>query len=254
MISSSLQANAARAVKKGTVSEADAEGGVEATLSRIQAATDRGALADCDLVIEAIIENIDLKKDLYSDLGRLCKPETILATNTSSLSVDAMSDVCGRPDKLCGLHYFNPVQIMQLVEVVRAESTSDATFSAAMAFATAQGKTAVECTDTPGFIVNRLLVPYMAQAIAMFERGVGSKGDIDKAMQLGCGYPMGPLTLADYVGLDTCLSILQGWVKEFPDEPAFFVPGLLEQMVQEGKMGRKSGQGFYTWKGNKVVG
>lgn len=254
MIASSLNTVADRAVKKGKATQEAADAETSAVLGRISTATDRGALADCDLVIEAIVENLDVKKELYTDLGRIVKPSGILATNTSSLNVGDMIEASGRGDKLVGLHYFNPVQIMQLVEVVRTDVTSTETFDAAMAFAQAQGKTAVACTDTPGFIVNRLLVPYMAQAIALFDRGVGSKADIDKAMQLGCGYPMGPLTLADYVGLDTCLFILQGWVQQFPEDPAFFVPPLLESMVAEGKLGRKSGQGFYTWKGNKVVG
>ena len=254
MIASSLNTMAARSVKKGKATAEEAEADVAATVGRITTATDRGALADCDLVIEAIVENLDVKKELYADLGAIVKPSGILATNTSSLNVGDMIDACGRGDKLVGLHYFNPVQVMQLVEVVRTEATSDEAFNAAMAFASAQGKAAVACTDTPGFIVNRLLVPYMAQAIALYSRGVGSKADIDKAMQLGAGYPMGPLTLGDYGGLDTCLFILEGWVKEFPDEPAFFVPPMLRSMVEEGKLGRKSGQGFYKWEGNKVVG
>jgi len=152
---------------------------------------------------------------------------------------------------MVGLHFFNPVQLMRLVEVVRTDRTDDDVLASARAFGEACGKTPVTCKDTPGFVVNRLLVPYMTQALQMLERGDASAADIDTAMKLGCGYPMGPIELTDYVGLDTTLYILQGWVQRYPDEPAFAIPAVLESKVNEGKLGRKSGEGFYKWEGDK---
>ena len=154
---------------------------------------------------------------------------------------------------MCGLHFFNPVQLMQLVEVVRTEATTPAVFARGMAFARALGKTPVDCIDTPGFVVNRLLVPYIASAISLVERGVASAPDVDVAMKLGCGHPMGPIALADYVGLDTCKSILTGWCEAYPDDPAFFVPPSLVAKVAEGKLGRKSGEGYFKWDGDKLA-
>jgi 3-hydroxyacyl-CoA dehydrogenase len=202
-------------------------------------------------VIEAIVEDLDVKKSLFAKLGGLCKEGTILASNTSSFPIMEMAEASGRADRVVGLHFFNPVQLMRLVEVVRTDATSEDAFASARAFGEAVGKTPVACKDTPGFVVNRLLVPYMTQALLMLERGDASKEDIDAAMQFGCGYPMGPLTLTDYVGLDTTLSILQGWVERYPDEPAFAIPAILEQKVAEGKLGRKTGEGFYKWEGDK---
>jgi 3-hydroxyacyl-CoA dehydrogenase len=253
MIDGSLRTIGKRAVKKGTMDEAAAAAATADVLGRITASTDRGALAECDIVVEAIIEDVAIKQDLYRDLGALCKEETILASNTSSLEVQMMAEPCGRADRLVGLHFFNPVQIMKLVEVVRCPGTSDASFDKAFAFGEALGKTAVSCKDTPGFIVNRLLVPYIAQALLMAERGDATPEDIDTGMMLGCGYPMGPFTLADYVGLDTMLSILKGWEKNYPGEPAFVVPASLEAKVAAGEYGRKTGQGFFKWEGNKRV-
>ncbi len=155
-----------------------------------------------------------------------------------------MGEASGRPDRMVGLHFFNPVQLMRLVEVVRTDATAEDAFAEAKAFGEAVGKHPVSCKDTPGFVVNRLLVPYMAQALLMLDRG-------DATMQFGCGYPMGPFTLTDYVGLDTTLSILEGWVERYPDEPAFQIPGILKQKVSEGKLGRKTGEGFYKWDGDK---
>jgi 3-hydroxyacyl-CoA dehydrogenase len=154
---------------------------------------------------------------------------------------------------MVGLHFFNPVQLMRLVEVVRTKNTSEEVFAAARAFGEACGKTPVACKDTPGFVVNRLLVPFMAQALMMLERGDATKEDIDAAMQLGCGHPMGPITLTDYVGLDTTLAIIEGWVLRYPQEPAFAIPQVLRTKVKEGKLGRKSGEGFYKWEGDKKV-
>jgi 3-hydroxyacyl-CoA dehydrogenase len=154
---------------------------------------------------------------------------------------------------MIGMHFFNPVQLMRLVEVIKTDSTDPAVFARAMEFAKSLSKTPVECIDTPGFVVNRLLVPYMCSALLLVERGVATAADTDVAMRLGAGHPMGPIQLADYVGLDTCLSIMRGWAKEFPDEPAFAVPKSLEAKVAEGKLGRKSGEGFYKWDGDKLA-
>jgi 3-hydroxyacyl-CoA dehydrogenase len=253
MRSSLLKVGTKRADKRGADGDAGAAGAAfaEKVMGRVHAGTDMGALSDCDVVIEAVVETLDAKKALFSTLGGLVGPATVLASNTSSLPIGAMAPSSGRPGRFLGLHFFSPVQVMPLLEVVRGSETEEAVFAQGMAFAQAIGKTAVACVDTPGFIVNRLLVPYLAQAIAMVERGHGSVKDVDNAMKLGAGYPMGPLTLADYVGLDTCLFILQGWVRDYPNEPAFFVPKLLEQLVAQGHFGRKSGQGFYTWSGAK---
>jgi len=250
-IEASLGKLAQKAVEKGTQSAEQARAWAGATRERITPASERAAVADCDLVIEAIVEDLDLKKELFADLGRTVKAGAIFASNTSSFPIADMAAASGRPARFVGLHFFNPVQLMKLVEVVRTDRTDDEVFAAARAFGEACGKTPVTCKDTPGFVVNRLLVPYMVQAIQMLDRGDASKEDIDTAMQLGCGYPMGPLTLTDYVGLDTTLSILRGWTKRYPSEPAFAIPKSLERKVAEGKLGRKSGEGYYKWDGDK---
>jgi 3-hydroxyacyl-CoA dehydrogenase len=244
-IDKSLAKLAEKAKEKNTPFDA---GGIRA---RIKGSLERKSVADCDLVVEAIVENLDVKNALFSDLGKLCKPSAIFASNTSSFPIAAMAKASGRPSQLVGLHFFNPVQLMKLVEVVRTDETSDEVFAAARAFGEACGKTPVACKDTPGFIVNRLLVPYMAESMKMADRGDATPQDIDTAMKLGCGYPMGPFELTDYVGLDTTLSILQGWVKAHPNEPAFKIPPSLEKKVKAGKLGRKSGEGFYKWEGDK---
>lgn len=250
-IEKSLGKLAEKAVQKGKASEDEARAQAEATRARIRGSLDKADLADCDLVVEAIVENLDVKKALFAELGGLCKPETIFASNTSSFPIGEMAAASGRPERMIGLHFFNPVQLMRLVEVVRTDRTTDDVFAAGRAFGEACGKTPVGCKDTPGFVVNRLLVPYMTQALLMLERGDATKEDIDAAMQLGCGHPMGPLTLTDYVGLDTTLFILQGWVERYPDEPAFAIPKILEEKVAQGKLGRKTGEGFYKWEGDK---
>jgi 3-hydroxyacyl-CoA dehydrogenase len=252
-IEKSLQKLGAKQVEKGKLDAEQAEKFVAETRGRIRGTLDKADLADCDLVVEAIVENLDVKKALFAELGKICKPETILASNTSSFPIGEMAAASGRPNRFVGLHFFNPVQLMRLVEVVRTDETDEDVFAAARAFGEACGKSPVSCKDTPGFVVNRLLVPYMVQALSMLERGDATKEDIDTAMQLGCGHPMGPLTLTDYVGLDTTLFILQGWHERYPAEPAFQVPALLERMVAEGKLGRKSGEGFYKWDGDKRV-
>ena len=219
--------------------------------ARISGSLERKALADCDLVVEAIVEDLNVKNQLFAELGKLCKKETIFASNTSSFPIAEMAKASGRPARFVGLHFFNPVQLMKLVEVVRTNETSEEVFAQARAFGETCGKSPVACKDTPGFVVNRLLVPYMAEAMKMADRGDASFQDIDTAMKFGCGFPMGPFELTDYVGLDTTLSILQGWVKRFPNEPAFKIPAVLEKLVQSKKLGRKSGQGFYKWEGDK---
>ncbi|MCE9594585.1 MAG: 3-hydroxybutyryl-CoA dehydrogenase [Planctomycetes bacterium] len=250
-IDKSLAKLAEKQVKDGKATQEQATAFVAATKSRITGTLDKKALADCDLVVEAIIENLDLKKTLFAELNKLCKPATIFASNTSSFPIAEMGKASGRPANMVGLHFFNPVQLMKLVEVVRTPDTSDEVFSAARAFGETCGKVPVSCKDTPGFVVNRLLVPYMAEAMKMLERGDASAQDIDTAMKLGCGYPMGPIELTDYVGLDTTLSIVEGWVKRYPNDPAFHVPKLLREKVSQGKLGRKSGEGFYKWEGDK---
>eukprot|EP01012_Entosiphon_sulcatum_P032135 TRINITY_DN40896_c0_g1_i1.p1 TRINITY_DN40896_c0_g1~~TRINITY_DN40896_c0_g1_i1.p1 ORF type:complete len:324 (-),score=60.22 TRINITY_DN40896_c0_g1_i1:32-889(-) len=240
-------------VEKGKLDAQKAEAEHAAAMARISGATDIQAISQCDLVIEAIVENLEIKKTFYQQLGTVVKPSGILASNTSSFPINELAVVSGRADKVCGLHFFNPVQLMQLVEVVRCPQTSAATFDAVMAFTTSIGKTGIPCKDTPGFVVNRLLVPYMAQALLMVDRADANPKDIDVAMRLGAGVPMGPIHLADYVGLDTCLSILEGWVQKYPNEPAFVIPKCLQEKVKAGQFGRKSGQGFYKWKGDKVL-
>jgi 3-hydroxyacyl-CoA dehydrogenase len=251
-IDKSLAKLAEKAVEKGKTPE-QAKADAAATRARITGTLSSKDLADCDLVIEAIVEDLGAKKKLFAELGKLCKPDTILASNTSSFPIGEMAEASGRPARFVGLHFFNPVQLMKLVEVVRTAKTDENVFAAARAFGEGVGKTPVACKDTPGFVVNRLLVPYMTQALQMLERGDASKEDIDAAMQYGCGHPMGPITLTDYVGLDTTLSILEGWVARFPKEPAFAIPEILRKKVAEKKLGRKSGEGFYKWQGDKKV-
>ena len=225
----------------------DAPAATEETLARLSYASTVDAVAQCDLIVEAIVEDASIKQKFYADLGARAKPEAIFASNTSSLAVAPMAAASKRPDRFVGLHYFNPVQLMKLCEVVQTPEVSTEVVDLVDGWARLTGKVTVRCKDTPGFIVNRLLVPNLAAAIAMAERGDAAIQDIDAAMCLGAGHPMGPLQLADYVGLDTCLSILQGWCAQYPGEPAFFVPSSLKAKVREGKLGRKSGEGYYVW-------
>jgi 3-hydroxyacyl-CoA dehydrogenase len=220
-------------------------------LNCITFTTDMDALKDTDFVVEAVIENMDLKRDLYTGLGELCKPETIFASNTSSLSITEMSHFSGREDKFIGIHFFNPVQIMKLVEVIRTDQTDPAVFEKGYNWVSDIGKVPVSCGDTPGFIVNRLLVPALMQAMSMVDRKDATVKDIDLSMQLGAGHPMGPIHLADYIGLDTCLFIVEGWVEKYPNEPSFILPDCLKQKVAAGDLGRKTGKGFYHWDGDK---
>jgi 3-hydroxybutyryl-CoA dehydrogenase len=229
-------------VAKGKVTAEQRDG----TLGNLAGATEFGALKDCDLVIEAIIENVDDKIAAYSALEAVVGPNTIFASNTSSLCITELAARTKRPDRFGGLHFFNPVPLMKLVEVVRALTTSDATYQTLFSFSQSLGKEPVTAPDKPGFIVNRLLVPYLLDAIRCYERGLGSVEDIDKAMKLGCGYPMGPLTLLDFVGLDTTYYIANIMFDEYKDA-MFAAPPLLKRMVLAGKLGKKSGEGFYKY-------
>ena len=229
-------------VAKGKVTSEQRDG----TLGNLSGATDFSAMGGCDLIVEAIIENIDEKAAAYAALESVLGPDAILASNTSSLCVTELASRTKRPDRFAGLHFFNPVPLMKLVEVVRGLSTSDATYQALMEFSRSLGKEPVTAPDKPGFIVNRLLVPYLLDAIRCYERGLGTIDDIDKAMKLGCGYPMGPLTLLDFVGLDTTYYIANIMFDEYKD-PMFAAPPLLKRMVLAGKTGRKAGEGFYKY-------
>ncbi|HPK66789.1 MAG TPA: 3-hydroxybutyryl-CoA dehydrogenase [Thermoanaerobaculia bacterium] len=229
-----------RAVAKGKL-EAAAR---EAALGRLRTTTDFGALAGCDLVIEAIVENLEEKLRTFAALAKVVRPEAIFASNTSSLTITQLAAASGRPERTIGLHFFNPVPVMQLVEVVRTILSDEAVVAAATDFCRALGKEPIACRDNSGFIVNRLLVPYLLDAIRALEEGVGTVEEIDKGMQLGCGYPMGPFTLLDFVGLDTTYAIANIMFEEYR-ERRFAPPPLLKQMVQAGYLGRKSGRGFY---------
>ena len=214
--------------------------------SRLRGTQEKKELADCDLVIEAIIENIDEKKKTYSALDSIAKKDTIFASNTSSISVTELMAATKRPERFIGLHFFNPVPLMKLVEVVRTIATSDAVMDTAVEFGKSLGKVPVRTSDKTGFIVNRLLVPYLLDAIRAYEEGVGSIPDIDNAMKLGCGYPMGPFTLLDFVGLDTTYYITHVMFDEFK-ERRFAAPSLLKRLVLAGWYGKKTGKGFYDW-------
>ena len=223
-------------------------------MGKISTATDIAEANDVDLVVEAIVENLPIKLDFFERLGKIMPEDTILASNTSSFPISELAEASGRPNMVCGLHYFNPVQIMKLVEIVETPTTDNAVIDRVTRFVEKTGKTGVPCKDTPGFIVNRLLVPYIVSAVGMLARGDAKADDIDTAMRLGAGMPMGPITLSDYVGNDISLAVMQGWVERFPDNPQFQIPEamqLLEDMVAANKLGRKTGQGFYEWEGNK---
>jgi 3-hydroxybutyryl-CoA dehydrogenase len=213
---------------------------------RLEGTTDLERLAGCDLVMEAVVESLEAKRDVYQALDKVCPPPTLFASNTSSLSITEMAAASGRADRFVGLHFFNPVPLMKLVEVVRSPLTSAPTFEAAFAFAQRLGKTPIRATDRTGFIVNRLLVPYLLDAVRALEEGAGSTADIDEGMRLGCGHPMGPLTLLDFVGLDTTYYIADIMFDEFR-ERRFAPPPLLKRMVQAGMLGKKSGRGFYDY-------
>ena len=229
-------------VEKGKLPQADRD----ATLGRLSFTTDMTALQDCDIIIEAVTEDLELKNGMWKELDGLCPDHTIFASNTSSLTIAAMAAATRRPDRFVGLHFFNPVPLMQLVEVVRTVTTSPTTFERALNFGRSLGKEAVAAKDNSGFIVNLLLVPYLLDAIRSLERGVGNTVDIDNAMKLGCGYPMGPFTLLDFVGNDTTFKIAEIMFEEYR-EARYAPPPLLKRMVLAGMYGRKSGKGFYDY-------
>jgi 3-hydroxybutyryl-CoA dehydrogenase len=239
-----IESQLARAVEKGrsTPEEADA------VRARILGTVHYRDLADCDIVIEAITESLPLKLEMWREVDEIVKTDALFATNTSSLAVIDQAAVTSRPQQFVGLHYFNPAQVMKLVEVVRCLTTSDEAFETALEFARSQDKLAIPTRDSAGFIVNRLLVPYMLDAIRAYEEGVGSVGEIDEAMKAGAGHPMGPLTLADFVGLDTLGSICDVLFEEFR-ERRFAQPPTLRKMLSAGWYGRKSGTGFYDYSG-----
>jgi 3-hydroxybutyryl-CoA dehydrogenase len=232
----------AKAVEKGKATAEQRAG----TLANLKGTTKLEDLAGCDVIIEAIVENLETKNETFAALDRICGPQTIFASNTSSLSITEMMRATGRHDRFIGLHFFNPVPLMKLVEVVRTVATDPAVIDTGMAFATRLGKTPILAHDASGFIVNRLLVPFILDAIRALEEGVGSIQDIDAGMKLGCNHPMGPLTLLDFVGLDTTYYIANIMFDEFR-ERRFAPPPLLKRMVQAGWLGKKSGKGFYDW-------
>lgn len=244
----SIRKNLDRAVEKGKL-EADDR---EAALERITGTLELSDVAGCDLVVEAVVEDLEVKTELFRELDDLCDDEAIFASNTSSLTITEMATATDREDRFVGLHFFNPVPVMKLVEVIRTGATSDEAFRAAYEFAGSLGKEPIECRDNSGFVVNRLLVPYLLDAIRAYENGVGSIPDIDQGMKLGCGHPMGPFTLLDFVGVDTTYRIAEIMFEEYR-ERRFAPPPLLRRMYQAGQHGRKTGKGFYDYTGDEPV-
>lgn len=217
-----------------------------AILSHMSFTTDLAAAADADLVVEAAIENLEIKKSIFAELDSICKPETILASNTSSISITAIAAATKRADKFIGMHFFNPVPMMKLVEIIRGLQTSDATHDAVKALAEKLGKTPITVKNAPGFVVNRILVPMINEAFYVLAEGTATPEDIDEGMKLGCNHPIGPLALADMIGLDVCLAVMEVYLEEFGDSkyrPCY----LLREMVAAGRLGRKTGQGVYTY-------
>jgi 3-hydroxybutyryl-CoA dehydrogenase len=237
-----LMASAGRQVAKGKLSQEDAD----ALVSRVTATTDLDALGEADVVIESVVEDMAVKRHLFGELDRVCDEHTVLATNTSTLPVVELAMATGRPDRVCGIHFFNPAPVMSLVEVVRPITASAETMAAALAFAEACGKEPVEVQDRAGFVVNALLFPYLNHAVRILEDGVASMEGIDAAMKGGCGFPMGPFALLDLVGLDTSVAILDALYAEYK-EPQFAAASLLRRMVAARRLGRKSQEGFYDY-------
>ncbi|MFC2048298.1 3-hydroxyacyl-CoA dehydrogenase family protein [Chloroflexota bacterium] len=239
----SINSFLSKSVERGRLSQPDKD----TALSRIKGTTNLQDFSDRDLVIEAATENLDLKKKIFAELDKICPNQTILASNTSCLSIIDVAAMTGRPDKVLGMHFFNPVPLMKLLEIVRTIATSDETLEIGKNFGETLGKTIVIAQDTPGFIVNRLLVPFMLNAIRMLEAGIATREDIDTGINLGLNHPMGPLTLTDFVGLDTLYYIAVAMYDEFKD-PQYASPLLLRRMVTAGWLGRKTGKGFYEYK------
>ena len=237
-----IQRSLGKLVSKERMRQEDAD----ATLARISLATDRNVCADCDLVVEAVPEILDLKTSIFAELDGICKPETILASNTSSISISTIADATNRPDRVIGMHFMNPVPIMKLVEVINGDKTSSETNAAVIEASAKMGKTALSCNDSPGFVSNRILCPMLNEAILTLQEGVGEPEAIDGIMKLGMNHPIGPLALSDLIGLDTVLHIMNVLYDGLKQEKYAPAP-LLIQMVEEGKLGRKSGQGFYTY-------
>ncbi|KAM5194503.1 hydroxyacyl-coenzyme A dehydrogenase, mitochondrial [Mantella aurantiaca] len=222
---------------------------IQKTLSNLSTSTDPAAVVhSTDLVVEAIVESLEVKHELFKRLDKFAPEHTIFASNTSSLPITDIANSTTRQDRFGGLHFFNPVPMMKLVEVIKAPMTSQTTFDSLIDFSRALGKTPVSCKDTPGFVVNRLLVPYLMESVRLYERGHASKEDIDIAMKLGAGYPMGPFELLDYVGLDTSKFIIDGWHKLEPENPLFAPSELVNKLVAEKKLGKKTGEGFYKYR------
>ena len=238
----------ATAVEKGKLKKEERD----AARARIKGTTKVADLADCDAIIEAIVEDRAAKKEIWSEIAKVAKKTALLATNTSSIPLSSIAPATGNPTRFMGLHFMNPVPVMKLVELVKGIQTSDETLAEGKAFIESLGKTTITAKDTPGFLINVLLVPYICEAVRLVEAGAGSPEDIDKGMELGCGMPMGPLKLLDFVGLDTTLAISEVLFSEFKD-PRYAAPALLRRMVESGFMGKKSGRGFYDYskKGDK---
>jgi 3-hydroxybutyryl-CoA dehydrogenase len=228
--------------KRGKVTDEQ----VATVKKNLSASTQLSALKDCDIVVEAVTENTELKKKVFKQLSDIVRADAILATNTSSISVTEIATVVNSPERMVGMHFFNPVPIMKLVEIIKGLATSDAVVAASREYALSLGKEPITCPDTPAFVVNKLLIPYLLDAVRMVQDGIATPEDVDKAMVHGCGYPMGPITLLDYVGLDTTLHAADVMYAEFR-EPKYASPVLLRRMVQAGRWGRKSGRGFYSY-------
>jgi 3-hydroxybutyryl-CoA dehydrogenase len=237
-----INKNLARLVANGKLEAA----GRDDLLARLEATTELAALADCDLIVEAAVENMAIKKTIFAELDKLCKPSTILASNTSSLSITEVASATTRPAQVIGMHFFNPAPVMQLVEVIRGIATDQATVDAVLALAKQIGKQPVEVAEAPGFVVNRILVPMINEAVGIMADGVASAEDIDAAMKLGANHPMGPLALGDLIGLDVCLAVMDVLYAEFGDSKYRSHP-LLRKYVRAGWLGRKTGRGFYTY-------
>jgi 3-hydroxybutyryl-CoA dehydrogenase len=237
-----IESSLAKAVERGKLAAGDRD----AARGRLKATTRLEDFEACDIVIEAVVENLDVKKEIFRELDRICGESAIFCSNTSSLTITELSAATRRPDRFAGLHFFIPAPVMKLVEVVRTIATSDETIETLLGFATSLGKQPILAKDNSGFIVNRLLVPYLLDAVRALEEGVGSREDIDKGMELGCGHPMGPLKLLDFVGLDTTYAIAEIMFAEYR-EKRFAPPPLLKRMVLAGRYGRKSGRGFYEY-------